>query len=201
MIVAAGIDVGGRKKGFHGVVLGDGGYLDKLHCTDPAEMAAWVRSTGARATAVDAPCRWRKGAEPRAAERELARMGIRCFATPVQAAAAAHPFYEWMRNGMSLYAALDPHYPLFHRCFETFPQAVACILAGRLLPARNKRLDRPGLLQEAHIDSSLLPGQDFIDAALCALSAHRCLLGKFQKLGDEAGGYLILPASPRRRLA
>jgi predicted nuclease with RNAse H fold len=200
--IAAGIDVGGPKKGFHAVALRDGAYFDKFHSIDTAGIADWVRRLGARAIAVDAPCHWRRDANRRPAERDLARLRIHCFATPSRAIAETRPFYAWMRNGLSLYKRLSTGYPLLDGsapsaekvCFETFPQAIACVLAGRHLSARNKRSDRRELLERAGVDASTLDSIDFIDAALCALVAHRYLLGKHQQLGDLAGGYLLLPA-------
>lgn len=205
MIIAAGIDVGGAKKGFHAVALRDGVYFDKFHSTAAAGVTAWVLRMGTQAIGVDAPCHWRKDGRMRPAERELARLRIPCFATPGRELAEAHPFYTWMRNGMSLYERLSAHYPLFNGsapagekvCFETFPHAIAWALAGKLLSAKNKRVDRRELLDAAGIDTGPLSSIDFIDAALCAVTAHRYLLGKAQKLGDPAEGYIILPAASR----
>ena len=92
MIAAVGIDVGGPQKGFHAAALRDGAYLDRLHSTDTAAIAAWVRRLDARAVAVDAPCHWREDAEHmRPAERGLARLRIHCFATPTRKPAKATP--------------------------------------------------------------------------------------------------------------
>jgi len=202
MNVAAGIDVGGPGKGCHAVVLHDGGDVEKFHSTAAAAIAAWVRQAGARAIGVDAPCHWRCGEHMRPAERDLARRRIHCFATPGREMAESHPFYAWMRNGLSLYQSLSVDYPLFDGsaparakvCFETFPQAIACTLAGKPLAARNKRKERRGLLEELGIDTGALGSLDFVDAALCAVTARRYLLGDYQKLGDSAEGYILLPA-------
>jgi predicted nuclease with RNAse H fold len=210
MIIAAGIDVGGPRKGFHAVVLRDGRYFDRFHWLEAAGMASWVKRVEARAVGVDAPCRWRTGGLARAAERELARLGIRCFATPRREAGEANPFYAWMRNGLSLYerlAARPAGYPLLagpapagreaeRVCFETFPQAVACLLAGRLLSAANKRTERRGVLEAAGIGTGELGSLDLVDAALCAAAAHRYLLGDYRMLGDAEGGFLVLPCGP-----
>jgi len=213
MNIAAGIDVGGPRKGFHAVVLHDGGDVEKLRSTDAAAIAAWVRQTGARGIGVDAPCHWRSGAHMRPAERDLAWRRIHCFATPGRETGESHPFYAWMCNGLSLYSCLSAAYPLFDGsapagatvCFETFPQAIACTLAGKPLSARNKRADRRGLLAGLGIDAGELGSLDFIDAALCAVTARRYLLGDYQKLGDPAEGYILLPggstAAPARRVA
>jgi predicted nuclease with RNAse H fold len=200
--VAAGIDVGGPRKGFHAVLLRDGRYFEKFHSTDAAAIAAWVRQAGARAIGVDAPCHWRCGAHMRPAERDLASRRIHCFATPRREMAESHPFYAWMRNGQSLYRRLSVVYPLFDGsapagarvCFETFPQAIACTLAGKMLSARNKRADRRGLLAGLGLAAGELGSLDFIDAALCAVTARCYLLGEYQKLGDSAEGWILLPA-------
>jgi predicted nuclease with RNAse H fold len=212
MRIAAGIDVGGPKKGFHAVALRDGEYFQKFHSTDAAGMTAWVKRMGARAVGVDAPCRWRTGGRMRAAERELARLGIRCFATPGRKTGESNPFYAWMRNGLLLYERLSSGsagYPVLGGavaagakvCFETFPQAIACALAGRRLSGKNKRVDRRELLEAAGIDTGALTSLDFIDAALCAVAAHRYLLGEYQMIADPTEGFLIPnsggPPAPR----
>lgn len=201
-IIAAGIDVGGPRKGFHAVLLRDSGDVEKLHSPDAAAIAAWVRQQGALAIGVDAPCHWRSGSRPRPAERDLAQRRIHCFATPGRESGESHPFYAWMRNGLSLYRSLSAVYPLFDGsapagarvCFETFPQAIASTLAGKLLSARNKRADRRGLLVGLGIDAGALGSLDFIDAALCAVTARCYLLRDYQKLGDPAEGWILLPA-------
>ena len=126
---AAGIDVGGPRKGFHAVVLHDSGNLEKLRSPAADAIAAWVRKAGAQAIGVDAPCHWRRGEHMRPAERDLARKQIHCFATPRRERGKSHPFYAWMCNGLSLYQSLSVAYPLFDGsspagarvCFETFP--------------------------------------------------------------------------------
>jgi predicted nuclease with RNAse H fold len=199
---AAGIDVGGPRKGFHAVVLHDGGDVEILRSTAADAIAARVRNAGARAIGVDAPCHWRRGEDLRPAERDLALRRIHCFATPGREAGESHPFYAWMRNGMALYGCLSAAYPLFDGsapagarvCFETFPQAIACTLAGKSLSARNKRADRRGLLAGLGIDAGALGSIDFIDAALCALPARSYLQGHYQSLGDPVEGWILLPA-------
>ncbi len=195
VILAAGIDVGGPRKGFHAVVLRDGEVFDRFHSPDAAGMASWIQRTGARAVGVDAPCRWRAGRPMRAAERELSRLGFRCFATPDRATGEAHPFYAWMRNGLSLYEALSGAPAA---CFETFPQAIACILAGRMLSAGNKRSERRAVLEAAGIGTGTLDSLDLVDAGLCAVAARSYLLGDYRLLGDREEGFLLLPYKPER---
>ena len=151
---------------------------------------------------VDAPCRWRASGGGRAAERALAREKIRAFATPTREAAERTPFYRWMLNGEALYRVLEEDFSLCDGesaarpvCFETFPQAVACALAGRVLSARTKCLDRRAALERAGIDSRTLTNIDYIDAALCALAARHVHAGTFRSYGDAASGLIFVPGA------
>ena len=97
---------------------------------------------------------------------------------------------------------LGPHYRLFDGrstalspvCFETFPHAVACVLAGRTLSAKQKRFDRRRLLGRAGIVTDSLANIDEVDAALCALTAQHFLAGTFKAYGDDAEGYIVVPS-------
>jgi predicted nuclease with RNAse H fold len=197
----AGIDVGGQKKGFHAVALRDGAYFDQFHSLEAAEMAAWVRTMEARAVGIDAPCHWSIDGRMRSAERELARRGIPCFATPSRNKAEGHRFYFWMLNGMTMYERLFPDFRLIDSttstaekvCFETFPQAIACALAGRILPAKNKRSDRRALLEAAGVATGACGSIDFIDAALCAVTAYRFTPGRHESIGNAMDGIIIVP--------
>lgn len=199
--VAIGIDVGAAAKGFHAVALRDGGYLAKFAAPDPRAVAAWCRAMNARAIGIDAPCRWSTTGKARAAERQLAAAGIHAFATPTQETATTRNFYRWMLAGAALYAQLEPHYPLFGGsnecsgplCFETFPQAIACALAGEIVSARRKRIIRRELLRKAGIDTTPLTNLDLVDAALCALAATYVLAGNIKCYGDSADGFIVVP--------
>jgi predicted nuclease with RNAse H fold len=196
-----GVDVGGMKKGFHAVALRDNQIVAKLTRCSTLEVATWCRQQGAAAVGIDAPCQWSLTGRARSCERELAGLGMSVFCTPSQAVGEVHPFYGWMVNGAELFRLLVPDYRLYDGrtalldplCFETFPQAIACSLAGRNLSAKNKRADRRRLLVQAGISSEALPTIDDIDAALCALSAQHVLAGRFKAYGDAAEGFILLP--------
>jgi hypothetical protein len=131
--------------------------------------------------------------------------GIWCFASPTRERALAHPgnYYGWMLNGEALFQALEPTYPLCQAlplapasrcCFETFPQAIACALAGRIVSAKQKRTIRKGLLDQAGIHLPHPAGIDTIDAALCALTAHHLASGQpCAAFGEPATGLIIVP--------
>lgn len=204
MGIAVGIDVGGPRKGFHAVALRDGRYLAKYSNTDASSVSVWCLQIGAQAVGVDAPCRWSTTGRARNAERKLAAAGINALATPSQEVAKQKPFYRWMLHGDELYRIIEPHYPLFNGsttssgpvCFETFPQAVACALAGEVVSAKQKATIRRELLRKAGIDTTALNNIDTVDAALCALTAHYLLAGYFKSYGDITEGFIVVPARP-----
>ena len=202
--VVAGIDVGGAKKGFHAVALRGVDILDSFASTDPRAIAAWCHRLGARAVGVDAPSAWSTDGRARPAERALMLAGIRCFASPTRAAALAHPtnWYGWMLAGEALYRALSSHYALLDDrvdppaqpfVFETFPQAVACAMAGRHVSAKDKARERRRILREAGIDVAPLTNIDLVDAALCALAASHAVAGRVRLYGEAASGFIAVP--------
>ncbi len=202
--VVAGVDVGSEKKGFHAVALREGAYLDHFWSPDPSAVAAWCVDVGARAIGVDAPCRWSLTGRARPAERELMKQRTWCFSSPTREAAIAHPKkqFSWMLNGERLYHELEkshtyfdgspcpPNEPLY---FETFPHAIACALAGKVLSAKHKTTDRRALLQQASIDIQALRNIDTVDAALCALTAHRLLANQCAFFGELETGIIVVP--------
>lgn len=199
--LVVGVDVGGRKKGCHAVALRSRTIVGVLAATDPAAVAAWCRTLRAAAVAVDAPCRWSRTGGRRPCERELARAGLSCFATPSLAVGRRHPFYGWMLNGAELFRRLMPQYPLYDGrsaprsplCLETFPHAVACVLAGRTLSAKGKVTERRRVLQEVGVDCTSLRTLDEVDAALCALAGQHALAGSFTAYGDRREGMIVIP--------
>ena len=197
----AGIDVGGTKKGFHAVALRDEAVVAKLATSTPGHVVAWCRELHVSAVGIDAPCRWSDTGRARWCERELAGLGMSCFSTPSQIVGEVHPFYRWMVNGAELFRQLAPHYRLYDGrtptleplCFETFPQAIACCLACKRLSAKNKRVERRWVLDQAALTTDALTSIDEIDAALCALAAQHVLAGSFKAFGDAAEGFVLVP--------
>jgi hypothetical protein len=109
-------------------------------------------------------------------------------------------FYDWVFQGEKLYQCLLPHYRLFEGSpqrekivFETFPQAVVCALEGRVIPARSKASTRRRMLREQGYDDEPLKNIDFVDAALCAVSADRFLRERVLWFGDREEGLIVVP--------
>ena len=206
--VVIGIDVGGTSKGFHAVALQARDIVGRLQTCDPRAVLEWCRQYSPAAIGIDAPCRWASAGSGRAAERALALKQIRAFATPSHELARATPFYRWMLNGAALYEALESAFPLFYGapsrtsiCFETFPHAVACALAGEIVPAKQKSIRRRALLDDIGVNTAKLSNIDYIDAALCAVAARYLSAGRFRTYGEPASGLIVVPkgrASRRR---
>ena len=159
----------------------------------------------AKIVAVDAPCGWSQSTSSRQAERDLklGKKKIHCFATPTRPHAEANKkgFFGWVFNGERLYELLVPHYPLFNgsclkdpTCFETFPHAIVCAFAGKVVPAKPKASNRRKVLRARGYDPSPLPSIDFIDAALCAVAAEEFRQGRTKPFGGQDEGCIVVPA-------
>jgi predicted nuclease with RNAse H fold len=205
-VTSIGIDVGGARKGFHAVALRDGADVGQMASCDEKELAHWcVQQMQAQVIAIDAPCRWSSDGRARSCERELRRQGIVCFASPTREAAVAHPtnWYGWMLRGEALYQALEPTHPLCTAlpiagqrcCFETFPHAITWQLHGGRARAAHKRAQRRQLLAQAGLDPARFTSIDWIDAALCALTAHHAASGgDCVGFGEPETGWIVVPS-------
>lgn len=197
-----GIDVGGSGKGFHAVALHHGRF-EPRHFNEAANLAHWCQEQDAQVITIDAPCAWASVGNSRLAERSLAIAGetIQCFKTPTRASAVGRAFYGWVFNGEKLYQTLSPHYRLFEGTsqhgkvvLETFPHAVVCSLAGQVVSARPKSSTRRAMLRQHGYEDQSLANIDFVDAALCALTAERFRLHRTRHFGDAKEGFIVVPA-------
>lgn len=196
-----GIDVGGPRKGFHAVAL-RGREFEPRAFRDTGDLVNWVHELKPAAIAIDAPCAWSADGGSRECERTL-RIGaerISCFSTPTQARAEGRAFYDWVRNGLTLYQALAPDYSLYAGektrgpiLCETFPQAVACMLAGRKVSARRKSPVRRQVLRDAAFNPDGLRNIDEVDAALCAIAAESLAAGRHEEFGNAKEGFIVTP--------
>ncbi len=203
MPIVAGIDVGGPRKGFHAVALRGGDYLAKFASIEAANVASWCVEQGARFIGVDAPCRWSANGRSRPAEVQLRAALIQSFSTPLRETALtnASDFYGWMLNGEKMFALLERSHRLYRgkveppMCFETFPQAVACALAGCNVSAKQKRTIRRSLLERMGLPVQEFTNIDWVDAALCAVAARALAGGSIRAYGDAASGFIVVPGS------
>jgi len=199
-----GIDVGGRRKGFHAAALRQGAFIDVTKSQDPDVIVQWCLGRHACVVAVDAPCRWSRSGSSRRAEREMKLNGriVQCFKTPTRERACSQGtgFYGWVLNGERLYQRLLSHYLLFDGSqqagmvvLETFPHAVACALKGGASDVRHKLQERRRTLRDRGYDDRRLSNIDFVDAALCSLTAEAYSNGSWQCFGDEEEGFIVIP--------
>ncbi len=111
----AGIDVGGRRKGFHGAVVDGRRLLERpRRLPGAADVVEWLASWRPRLVAVDSPQALAPaGARLRECERWFvaARIcGIRFTPSPEALARQKRgpnpTYYEWIEHGLELYAEL-----------------------------------------------------------------------------------------------
>lgn len=182
-----GIDVGGRRKGFH-VASIDGDRQVTLARAPTAE-ACRPLLRGASVVAIDSPRRWAEAGESsRADEREFAGAGVCGIRfTPSEAVARAHPgtYYEWIECGLELWHLIDAEDV---EAIECFPTASWTAWIG---PRRGTRaawtrggLARFGDAGFAGLDAAR--NQDFRDAFAAALTArqHRLSGAEMRVFGD-----------------
>jgi hypothetical protein len=192
--IFTGVDVGGRRKGFH-VAAVEGRRLvagpRQLRKVD--EVLAWIEEIRPRAVGLDSPMTCAPvGEASRTGERALAKevCGIRW--TPEEGRLAGNPYYEWIVHGRELYAALEAGKSRGGwRAVEVFPTASWTIWAG----PRGKRR-RAGWTREALDDLELegLPSrrlnQDDRDSIAAALTVQLNGQGRTRSFGE-----IIVPAN------
>lgn len=202
--ITVGIDVGGIKKGFHAVVNYAGQYHGHFHSTNPDDIVAWALSHQPSVIAIDAPSIFSKKSRSRKAERDLVKNGMRCFYTPTRTLAKESRFYDWVFNGELIYKKLGlPIYmgqQINAPCvIETFPHAVQISLWNRNqqpCPEGSKSsIRRKTLTLHANYETKELSNIDFIDAALCAVSADYFANEQFSAYGCGEEGFIVLPKS------
>ena len=192
MAKVIGIDVGGKRKGFHAVLLSSQSIQAVFEHTDPVQLVAWSLSHQPAVVAIDAPCGWSTSSGSRQSERSLAHQGKRipCFCTPTRARAAQSRFYDWVFNGEQLYQAFQRQSitPI-----ETYPYGVSEIILQRSpLPAK-KQARRQEALAKMGLLNPCLTSIDFRDAALAALTADAFKKDKTHAFGNDLEGKIHLP--------
>ena len=106
----AGMDVGGRRKGFHAALIDDDRLLRLERLTAVADAVAWLRELAADLVAIDSP---RTPAPPgekaRAGERAVATSICNIRWTPDRARLDSNPeYYEWIEHGFGSTTRVSP---------------------------------------------------------------------------------------------
>ena len=187
-----GIDVGGKRKGFHAVLLSSQKIQAIFKHTDPVQIVVWSLSHQPVAIAVDAPCGWSTSGGSRESERSLAHRGKRipCFCTPTRARAALSRFYDWVFNGEQLYQAFQRQ---SINPIETYPHGVSEIILQRSPFPAKKQARRQVALAKMGLLNPCLKSVDFRDAALAALTADAFREHQTHAFGNDSEGKIHLP--------
>jgi predicted nuclease with RNAse H fold len=180
--VWAGVDVGGRKKGFH-LALVDARQLragpTRVATVDQA--LRWLKWRSPTLVAVDSPrLPAPDGARSRLEERELARSICNIRYTPEAARLARNRYYEWIVRGLALYAALDE---AGLPAIECFPTASFTRWAGPRGPRTRSAWTREALARLGLLGVPTSLSQDGRDAVAAALTARAHALGLTESFG------------------
>lgn len=183
--LCAGVDVGGRRKGFHTAVVDGPRHVvaGPRQLATPADVVDWLARHRPAVVAVDSPCCLAPdGARSRPDERRFAREVLSLRYTPDrQGLEARAPYYEWIAHGLELYAALTAAGLTAIECFPTASWTIwmgprgresRARWSARALAARKLAGVPPHLGQD---------GRDAIAAALTAVEYHR---GRAWRIGD-----------------
>jgi predicted nuclease with RNAse H fold len=181
--VWAGVDVGGRRKGYDVAVVDDERLLDIIrHLPTPSAVLKALEAHAPAIVAVDSP----RGPAPagkalREEERELrnAICGIRW--TPDQATLdAGGPYYDWIRRGLELHRTLDRHGGW--EVIEVFPTASWTRWDDRRRATRAAWTKRVmALLPVRGLPSRT--NQDVRDAIAAAITARQHAAGTTESFG------------------
>jgi len=172
-----------------------------------AQVAAELRSLGEVVVALGAPLHEPLEGRPgRDCDALLLRLGI----GPEKPSRVTRALAELL-HGMAIFRpdGADGHdgpvgEGAYHDApvFETNADGVFCALQGRRLPARRHPLGMQMRIEELRGDHVLDEGGELwhrraeeIDAAACALGAHRYAVGHACWLGDPSEAVVVLPGS------
>ncbi len=185
----AGVDVGGRRKGFHAAAVDDERLVaGPVRLPTVADAVEWLVTLEPAVVAVDAPrSPAPDGLSSRPCERELARAVCGIRYTPERARLVANPYYAWILHGLELYGALAA---AGLDTIECFPTASWTRWAG----ARGDE-SRAAWSQAAlnGFGFGVVRGQDARDAIGAALTASCFACGQVERYGE-----IVVPSVSER---
>ena len=189
----AGVDVGGRRKGFHlAAVDGERLHAGPVRVSGVRDAVRWLRWRAPRLVAVDSPrSPAPDGLRSRPEERLLASnvCGIRF--TPERALLGRSRYYEWILRGLELYAALED---AGLTVIECFPTASFTRWAGARGARTRAVWTREALAGSGLAGVPLRLNQDERDAIAAALTARCHELGLAERFGE-----IVVPAAASAR--
>jgi predicted nuclease with RNAse H fold len=173
----AGVDVGGRRKGFHvAAVDAAGRCVRPVNLVTPQEVRHWLTTLGPEIVGLDSPLATAPpGESARRGELRLARAvcGIRW--TPCADRLAGNPYYGWILHGLELARLLRG--AASWDVIEVFPTASWTRWAGPRRGSSRARWSQAALdaLGLTGLPSRL--GQDGRDAIAAAITARQWSAG------------------------
>jgi predicted nuclease with RNAse H fold len=178
----AGVDVGGRRKGFHVAILDDRALHELAHVKRAGDVVSRLGDRLPRVVAVDSPIAVAPdGAASRDCERRLARTVCGIRYTPERSRLAGNSYYEWVEHGLELHEALrgGPW-----TVVECFPTASWTRWAGSKGPRSRAAWTQAalGALGVAGLPPRL--GQDSRDAVAAAVTARAYGRGETESFGE-----------------
>jgi predicted nuclease with RNAse H fold len=172
----AGVDVGGRRKGFHLAVLDAQLHVTLEQVRSAEDCMGIFRSVDPSVVAIDSPCEWADAGElSRGCERAFTRAnlcGIRYTPNEQLANARVDRYLEWIVLGLTLWERLRATNA---RVIECFPTASWTAWLGRRQPRTRAVWTRSGIDQLGRHVSGLdaVGNQDQRDAVAAALTARQ----------------------------
>jgi predicted nuclease with RNAse H fold len=187
MAVWAGVDVGGKRKGFDVAVIDDRRVRElqgHVTCQQAVDLV-----TGSRAAiiAIDSPRSCAPdGLTARDEERQLARSvcGIRW--TPDEKTVHASPYYAWVLEGLALFGALAARDA---EAIEVFPTASWTRWHGKRGSRSRAAWTRQGLAALGLAGVPARTNQDQRDAIAAAVTARQHSLALTETMGE-----IVVPA-------
>jgi predicted nuclease with RNAse H fold len=183
----AGVDVGGKRKGFDVAVIDDRQIVALQGGLTCGQVVGLLLESRPAVIAIDSPCCCAPdGHNARDGERQLARSicGIRW--TPDERRLHASPYYAWILEGRALFDALAADGVV---AIEVFPTASWTRWHGRRGPRTRAAWTRQGLAALGLDNVPVRTNQDQRDAIAAAVTARQHSLGLTETMGE-----IVVPA-------
>jgi predicted nuclease with RNAse H fold len=183
----AGVDVGGKRKGFDLAIIDDHQVLELQGHLTCSKLVDLLINNHPEVVAIDSPCCCAPdGQAARDSELQLAKSicGIRW--TPDKQRIQASSYYAWILEGLALFAALAPHDVAV---IEVFPTASWTRWHGKRGSQSRAGWTRQGLAALGLDNVPARTNQDQRDAIAAAMTARQHSLGLTETIGE-----IVVPA-------
>jgi predicted nuclease with RNAse H fold len=177
-----GVDVGGKRKGFDVAIVDERSLLLLAGGLNFEEVVRHAQESQPTLIGIDSPCCWAPdGENTRDCERALNRSvcGIRW--TPDRHTGAVGDYYAWVREGLSLYTALQP---FGFAVAEVFPTASWTRWIGPRGRSSRAKWSRSGLASLQLEGVPVRTNQDQRDAIAAAVTVRQDAAGLLERFGE-----------------